>query len=461
MSAWPGRRTYLLCALAAIAFIAYGSLVPFDFHPTSWSAAITQFAQARAVGFVVGSRTDLAANILIFVPVGYFLMAWLRTDRVRLAGDLIVAAGVVITCIGLSVAVEFAQIFFPPRWASWTDIVAESIGGAVGAALWLVAGRTVTAWLRDLAPRRDAASLVPSLLVIYVIGFVLSELMPLDVTVDVGELAQKVRDGRIVLRPFTFGLAGAALAWDVVTTILLWMPVGAAAALVGLGGGRRRSPLVAIAIGTAVAAMVELAQVFVLSRFAETTDVIVAGVGVAAGVALVSAVSNRAAGDRRASEGAPARRFALAGVWVWIGVLAAYHWMPFDFSLEPSQVKNGLRQLLSAPLSGYYYGTEFNAVTQLARKTLLALPLGALLALASPAAADARRRTLQTTLLLSLGVAVLGVIELGQVFLPSRYPDIADVLIGGLGVAAGFWLVRRTIGPRAPVTDVLPASQSR
>jgi VanZ family protein len=460
-STWPGRRTYLLCALAAIAFIFYGSLVPFGFEPMSWSSAVAEFARARVQGFVIGSRTDLAANVLVFVPVGYFLMAWLRTDRVRLAGDLIVGAGVIVTCIALSVAVEFAQTFFPPRLPSFTDIGAESIGGALGAVLWLVVGRTVTAWLRDLAPRRGGPVVVHAILLVYVLGLVLAELMPLDVTVDLGELAQKVREGRIVLRPFAFGVAGGALAWHIVSTMALWMPVGAAALLVGQRGDRRRPPMVAIAMGTLVAGLVELAQVFVVSRFAEVSDVMVAAAGVAAGVAITLVLWRRQLVDRAKPDDGRTQRLAFGGLLAWMAALAAYHWMPFNFSLDSEQVKTGLGHLFSAPMSGYYFGTEFNAVTQILRKTLLALPLGALLALAAPAAADANRRALQTTLLVLAGIAVLGVIEVGQVFLPSRYPDFADVIIGGAGVLAGFWLVRRTIGPRAPATDVLPASRSR
>lgn len=459
-SAWPGRRTYFVCALGAIAFIAYGSFVPFNFQAVPWADAVAEFARARAVGFVVFSRTDLAANVLVMVPVGYFLLAWLRTDRVRLAGDLIVAAGAVVACIALSVAVEFGQVFFPPRQPSWTDVIAESIGGAIGAGLWLAAGRTITTWLRDVAPRRDRSVLVPSLLLVYGFGLALAELMPLDLTLDLGALAQKVREGRIVLSPFAFGVS-AGLAWSIATTILMWIPVGAAAALVGQRGDRRRSPLAAIAIGIVAAGLVELAQVFVFSRFAETADVLFASVGVAAGVALVAVVSKRQAAERDVPEAGRLQRIGLAGLAAWIAVLAAYHWMPFNFSLEPEQVKTGLRQLFSAPMSGYYFGSELNAVTQIGRKLVLALPLGALLALAWPAAADASRRALQTTLLLAIGVGILGVIEAGQVLLPTRYPDLADIAIGGVGLGAGFWIVRRLVGPRSPVTDVLPAARSR
>ena len=65
------------------------------------------------------------------------------------------------------------------------------------------------------------------------------------------------------------------------------------------------------------------------------------------------------------------------------------------------------------------------------------MPLGALLALSWPPAADASRRRLQTGLLLAAGIGVLGVLEAGQVFLPGRYPDFADVILGGGGIRGG------------------------
>ena len=125
--------------------------------------------------------------------------------------------------------------------------------------------------------------------------------------------------------------------------------------------------------------------------------------------------------------------------------------MPFDFSLAPEQVKTGLGHLMSAPMSGYYFSTELTAVTQILRKTVLAVPLGALLALAWPPAADASRRTLPSGLLIAAGIGVLGILEAGQVFLPSRFADLADVIIGGAGIVAGFWLVRRLMAPARPL----------
>ena len=60
-------------------------------------------------------------------------------------------------------------------------------------------------------------------------------------------------------------------------------------------------------------------------------------------------------------------------------MLVAYHWSPFDFSFDPDRVTIGVRQLLTVPFYGYYQGAEFQAFTEMTRKALLAVPLGALL----------------------------------------------------------------------------------
>ena len=135
----------------------------------------------------------------------------------------------------------------------------------------------------------------------------------------------------------------------------------------------RRSPASAAGrrsrIGTIVAGLVELAQVFVVSRFAETSDVLV-GARRRFRRRRARRSRSRIANQPSTSEhaGARTRRLALAGLIGWIAALAAYHWMPFDFSLEPEQVRTGLGHLLSAPMSGYYFSSEFNAVTQILRK---------------------------------------------------------------------------------------------
>jgi VanZ family protein len=149
-------------------------------------------------------------------------------------------------------------------------------------------------------------------------------------------------------------------------------------------------------------------------------------------------------------------------------VLVSYHWRPFDFTVEHRRVVVGLHELLSVPFSSYYAGTEFHAFTEMSRKSLLALPLGVLLRLVWP---DDRRwptSRLRLVVLAGLGFCLLFAIEIGQVFLPDRVPDVTDAIMGELGVVAGLWLTglfaappkedravaaRPPIGVTAPVAD--------
>jgi glycopeptide antibiotics resistance protein len=90
---------------------------------------------------------------------------------------------------------------------------------------------------------------------------------------------------------------------------------------------------------------------------------------------------------------------------------------------------------LQVPFSGYYWGNPLNAFGELTTKLLLGVPVGALLQMIySPATSAARRWQAIAILFISFGVFL--VIELGQLLLPSRFPDQTDVYIG----TAGGWL---------------------
>jgi hypothetical protein len=51
----------------------------------------------------------------------------------------------------------------------------------------------------------------------------------------------------------------------------------------------------------------------------------------------------------------------------------------------------------------------------------------------------------QSPWLLATGLLVFGIaIELAQSFTPDRHPSIGDIVADGMGIAAGWWLLRRS-----------------
>jgi glycopeptide antibiotics resistance protein len=98
------------------------SLDMVDRPPTSWLVSIFNLTPAQ--GYDIG---EFSANILLFLPLGLLAMALLpRLSWVRVA----LGAGV------LSILIELAQTLLrPDRTGSVRDVLANTLGAALGAAL--------------------------------------------------------------------------------------------------------------------------------------------------------------------------------------------------------------------------------------------------------------------------------------------------------------------------------------
>ena len=117
--------------LAVVTFlIIYGSLYPFGFAASDahglWDL-VSRLHWART------TRSDIAANVLLYLPFGACL-GWMLAARV---GGLL--AALIATAVGvlLSTSIEIAQIFETRRVASLADILFNGLGSLAGSLLAL------------------------------------------------------------------------------------------------------------------------------------------------------------------------------------------------------------------------------------------------------------------------------------------------------------------------------------
>ena len=438
----PNRRTYAV-ALAVMTVVAvYGSLVPFTYQPIPLDVALEQFADIALLRLDVYSRADFVANVLLFVPLGFLAMAALRTDRVGEGGALAPVAAVTIAATALSVSIEFVQLQFPPRTVSLNDVMAETAGAVCGVALWCLAGEWMTRRLRALMGVGDRPGFLVRLLAAYAAVFAVSQVLPLDLTISPGELAAKYREGRVLIVPFShqYGSAFDA-AFDLGADVALHVPLGLLAALGALPRGRRRAWPQALGLGLAAIVAIEIAQLFVFTRVADSTDVVIGCAGMAIGIAL----SSLAGGRSQPAAGGSARWLFAGGAVAWAAVLVAYHWYPFDFTVTGEVLRDRLPLLTAAPFTHYYWGSEFHAFTELVRKLLMGALLGVLLdrSLSHGRGLTACRWTKYAVVVACLGFFTL--IESGQIFLIERIPDLTDAAIATAGSACGMAVVRRAL----------------
>ena len=121
--------------LAVIAFlIAYGSLYPFRFAGVDGA----MLDALHRLSFARTTRSDVAANVLLYLPLGASL-AWLLATR--LGGLLAVIAATAIGAL-LSFSIELAQLYETRRVASLTDFCCNTIGTAAGAFIALAIAST-------------------------------------------------------------------------------------------------------------------------------------------------------------------------------------------------------------------------------------------------------------------------------------------------------------------------------
>jgi VanZ family protein len=112
-------------------------------------------------------------------------------------------------------------------------------------------------------------------------------------------------------------------------------------------------------------------------------------------------------------------------------------------------ITSRLPRLLSAPFLGYYVNPEFKAMRDLFLKMALGFPLGLFVRLAMAPSSAGPWRTVASLTAIALFSATL---EVGQVFLPSRFPDNTDVLLA----TAAAWLGMRLADPFLGVRSGTP-----
>jgi glycopeptide antibiotics resistance protein len=424
----------LLTALFLV-FLVYGSLVPLHLMELSWADA-WQLYQKAAHGPVIASKSDFVANVMLYVPQGFIVMATLAVDR-RWFWGFLFAPFALAFCSATSMAIEFTQLFFPPRTTALSDVISNTLGSGMGVFLWLVCGPLVIRWCRLVWTAQLGGGLANLFLPGYLfVLFVLSQLPP-DWTISPVELYHKYKKGMVRLVPFA-PIPGTGI-YDQIEeqlwNIAYFYPVGLLLAF--RQDPRWRQPRAwpwVFGFSLLVAVTIECLQMFNLSRFFDASDIVSGTLSALVGWASGVAVASRwGAGQPESPE--VRGRFSLwwlvAATFLWLGMVFFVEWHPFDFSAKLHLPTTWL------PFVDYYgQHNYFQALDQFVRKVLLFLPGGIVLALSL----SGRRAAGWRAVLLALMIATIA--EAGQIFLKDRYCSLTDVIVMTIGGWLGYLVGR-------------------
>ncbi len=429
------RAAWLLpAAVVYTLFPIYGSLIPFVWQAVLWNDAIVQFEALLVGPLSLASRADFAANVLLAIPLATLWQAAMVGGRgpAGLPRQLLTATAVWLVCTALAVGLEFSQIFFSGRLPSLSDCVAQSIGAALGLLLWCWIPPDL--WLAQGSARAGWRQLTA----LYLGGMSLYAVMPLDLTVSLSELAGKFSAGMVRLMPFAGFFNQPLLALiDALMDVGIWF---VATLLVKRASGRLSA---ASLLGLWILALaVECAQLLVLSRVVDTTDIITAAIGIALGASMGLVLGKTVATDGPVGAVWLARA-ALPLLLIAVGIaLRAY---PFDFVTEAAVLRQRLEYSSLIPFASYTASGELYLVTNLLRRFFLFFVIGA--SVQWTLWATSLQRAWHTPLVAVVCAGSALIMTLMQLVLPRGYFDLGDVLFAVFCGVIAAPVARRLLGP--------------
>jgi VanZ family protein len=229
---------------------------------------------------------------------------------------------------------------------------------------------------------------------------------------------------------------------DVITNVLVYVPIGLALVLCGAQRGMARffRVPVAVMVGAAVSVFAETLQIGIAARVPSWVDVALNTLGTAVGALLGAGLYGSAVyAFRRLREAFGRRPFRTSASLLTIG-LFAYHLAPFDFITNSAELHESFRNsrwdfalsrstVLGAPSSAHLMGELAGAAWFAALGYLLVLAArrsgrGALHALGSAA---------------KHGLILAGLIEVMQLFTMSHQFEPAVFALRSVAATAGAW----------------------
>jgi VanZ family protein len=412
-------------------FVIYGSFVPLNFNNVSVDLALQQFLTLPFLDFTIVNRSDWFTNFLLLTPLSYGLLFVLPSTK-NTIGLIFKLFVLLLLLMSLSVIIEFVQMFLADRVSSFKDVFAQFLGILTGFMLFYFSHQVVSRQLLQLVEGRqqDKWSFYASAILII---FTLYNVMPLDLSVSPVEIYNKWVGGKINAVPFQSGADPLLEYWfGVISDIGIWALIAA----LYLKSNKYSNQAVLLRC-VVLALVVELLQLFVLSRYSDITDVITAAIGTILVIKLFplfAAKHQLSATDDRKTDLQKVLSVELYLI-LWCLLLAVFALYPAELIQSKTEFLNRWSGFFSVPLETYWRGNPYSAITQLLRKVVLAFPLGLLIAAVAFKYQIHRKYHIYAAL---VGVVYLLLLELTQLILVNKVAVLSDVLLNLGGLYLGF-----------------------
>ncbi len=428
-------RYCFYAAIVYLIFVIYGSLVPFDHQNVPWQEAQDRFKNIPYLDLGIESRADWIANIVLYIPLAFLwssVLGNVRSSGLRFAGTLLVLCA----CLLLAVGVEFFQLYFPPRTVSINDLIAESIGTAIGLLVSQIWGRQLLRLCKHL-PLSELLS-VEALIKLYLLAYILLSFFPYDFVASFAELEVKLESGN----DHIFMSIDACSNEVVRCTVKFLVEIGV---LVPLGGLIYLLPHVshklglAVLIGFFLGIFSEVVQLFLFSGIAQGLSILTRMLGMGLGVIAADWLCKQ----KRVDWQHWLKPFILAAVLPYFALVFIISGGLEGGWLSMASASAKLAETRFLPFYYFYYTTETIALVSLISNIGIYMPIGVAYRLWHRAQSRVRSASWILAGFMGAGLAIL--VETEKLFLADKHPDPTDVWIAFTAAAGSYVLMNKAM----------------
>ncbi|GAB4373110.1 MAG: hypothetical protein Kow0042_16840 [Calditrichia bacterium] len=439
------RRIINTLFICYVLFVVYNTLIPFSFdYGLSDLGELLRKVEWRPFVSDRGrlSLTDLAGNVILFIPFGFLCYMALQSAGARHPIFLTLLGGAI-----LSISIEFVQLFIKYRNTAPHDTINNVAGALIGALLAAI----YSAKISNLARRifYELLDRKPFLLILVIVGLIqmVAAVMPFTVSITFSDLVKSIKNTNII--PLDYQSIGKlffnspnqhdALPFEIFAffeDVLFWIAIGYLLMLCYRIYWRRKPYGRWLLIGLPLVyfPLREFAQLIIISRITDINDIISGYLGIAAGIGFYYLLRP----IRRKTFHQHLDLLAIPLGFYAIFILFA-GFQPFDWSLSPEVIHSNLAAYNLVPFYSYFKKTSLWNMYDLINSLTFFLPISLYWT------ARLRLKNIPwypiyfKTTLSGLGIGLL--IELTQLLSKVRVAEITDVLAYALGGTLGTFLI--------------------
>jgi len=404
---------------------------------------------------------DIATNIVLYIPLGMLFCATRSIRKPIAFVNYGLLLGFLISCF-----VETVQAFIG-RYSDLADIVSNSLGFIVGHQImwWAIYRiRLNLAHLLGISVNDEDSSLrtLTGLRFAYIVTAYFVSLLPLDITVSLSEIYEKMSiigsNGlpKLILDPFYHFRGVHNMYHSVLLSTLIILPFAVLSAIIRIKSNR--SVLAYTAVSCLVFMFtVEISQIFIFSAYSDVFLIIVAPL-VGGIIAYLLKSWIKFEGRQYISSSEPSNNqierinYKNSHTEAWVLMILSYclfivflSWSPFIFEIDISALK---QKLLSGsnwiPFKAHFSVRSMGSAIDIVREAFIYVPLGMLMMhLASQYLVHRWALICSCALGLSFAISM----EISQLMVKSRFVDITDPLLAGFGSLVGCLLLPLFLRP--------------